>query len=1615
MTTNETILTPNYSPADKGDNPVVNVATGRLKYSFADVSVGQGNYTIAVNHVYNNKIHEAFSSFCAGAGTNWKLNAHQAIIKDGNTYKYMDASGEIHKFIYFDTNAEGQRYYQYKNAQILLIVPTNEQEQAYIVDGAGNKLYFRADGKLARSVSCYNNQIEKIFQYDENNLLTTIYDSRNLNNGYLRNKIQLEYTDGILNSITSYKGSKKLNRFIYTYENNHLVHVETQSFNKGNNPCMTKDVWRFKYIESNLLALLECESKTAMTFAYDTAGRIQKVDTGVLVENCLSLGAQDGSGNNSIFCGELHSRPIFANSFKSRASKSYQYTPFSEEDPTSVETIVTDEKGISIAHFMDRDYNITASFEKDGSNYKTLAFQGGKMVGITGTGQVINGSASKNNASKIFVPIGPTFDVARNKLETNFCHFEYSFWLKISTSYSRMHARLKYNFVTDKEYCYQDVPINEKAINAWQRVSIPVSMLRKDKSISTSGLFEFAIDLITNGNSCSETFEFNEIGFTPAPLTFLNLESTTASVPLPYNVIENVNIKTSFQNYSFNNKTNPDLFFTESDILATYTNKVVRSHSAYGKTYYDVICNNGSKRIANVYSLQFTDYLNDISSKQDSTVLYTKLISGGTKEPIKTKYTYTPEKLIIKNEATIEKGNDKYTPSAEKHMDYFGRLVYEKDEYGIYTTYSFDEYGNPNETKTYGSDGSLMATSTVTYDERKECVLSSADGNFYTNYTYDDFGNITQTNSSDNQNTFESTIESKTGIFRDRVIDVTQTSNGTATTNKVTYQDGRIRTVSDGTVKFGIQHDLVNNAVTYTQFTSPESHEEIKLRTDKISNGLMSLHESTYWTEDGTVSSTQRTTLDKYGQVVYFHENGHRKLQNEQQGVSASGFANKLYSSSDMYVGKTTYYNYNDDNNCTGWEEKDTENDEQQFAVRQVSDTITKYTFGEDEEYFASITYDATKLFKPRVTETTAYRKNLEENKELEEFKKQYSYNAYGLVNQTTSTIKIDSGLNTKPGITNYSYNKRGNTFDCCKLTFIAPYYSGDTSAPNNYENSCSYDNTGNLIKYADQYISYNVFGNELTSKTEYAYEYDKLGRLKKETNLITEAVKTYSYNSDGRYLVFANHLCSYDSRGRMVSCGNTSFAYDNYGNRTSKTKNGTITNYTFTRGDLLASVNNATYTYNAKGVREIKNVDGMTIKYYLDNNKILGEDHINENGKVKKEIRYFYDKDGVCGFRYNGNNYSYVKDILGNIIAIYTTLASTYHRIECRYKYDAYGNCQVLNRRDEEKTNDDFIGNINPFRWKGHYYDTESGLYYANGSYYDPEFGQYLDASPIEAVEQNAYVNRSLDRNNILCNNIFLLVACLCGIFTIDDLVPDPNYDSLDDKSWFSKLTYKISNWYKSIHWAAKIVIGIALIVLSLAIIYLTDGAASEAIIKLWVTIAVGTTIGVASWAIMTLLAGEALTWEGALNAFADSFLASAFTAFVNAGISGLKHAIRKSLLNHANYAQKSYSYNFSDKGKIIYSDIVGEEISNIDDLVSAIQNNKISAEQIPVEYIMKKGRPLILNTRTGNALTKAGIPRSKWHWVNKTSDIKAQERLLKQLARNNLTYRGFKNPILE
>ena len=43
--------------------------------------------------------------------------------------------------------------------------------------------------------------------------------------------------------------------------------------------------------------------------------------------------------------------------------------------------------------------------------------------------------------------------------------------------------------------------------------------------------------------------------------------------------------------------------------------------------------------------------------------------------------------------------------------------------------------------------------------------------------------------------------------------------------------------------------------------------------------------------------------------------------------------------------------------------------------------------------------------------------------------------------------------------------------------------------------------------------------------------------------------------------------------------------------------------------------------------------------------------------------------------------------------------------------------------------TSSTFIGNINPIRYRGYYYDTETGWYYLNSRYYDPQVRRFINA----------------------------------------------------------------------------------------------------------------------------------------------------------------------------------------------------------------------------------------------------------------------------------------------
>lgn len=80
------------------------------------------------------------------------------------------------------------------------------------------------------------------------------------------------------------------------------------------------------------------------------------------------------------------------------------------------------------------------------------------------------------------------------------------------------------------------------------------------------------------------------------------------------------------------------------------------------------------------------------------------------------------------------------------------------------------------------------------------------------------------------------------------------------------------------------------------------------------------------------------------------------------------------------------------------------------------------------------------------------------------------------------------------------------------------------------------------------------------------------------------------------------------------------------------------------------------------------------------------------------------------------------------------------------KYDYDAWGTTSI-----KQDTSSSSIGYLNPFRYKGYYYDSESGMYYCKTRYYVPLWGRWLNAdSPKNLILTNA----SILNNYGYCSN---------------------------------------------------------------------------------------------------------------------------------------------------------------------------------------------------------------------------------------------------------------------
>ncbi len=110
--------------------------------------------------------------------------------------------------------------------------------------------------------------------------------------------------------------------------------------------------------------------------------------------------------------------------------------------------------------------------------------------------------------------------------------------------------------------------------------------------------------------------------------------------------------------------------------------------------------------------------------------------------------------------------------------------------------------------------------------------------------------------------------------------------------------------------------------------------------------------------------------------------------------------------------------------------------------------------------------------------------------------------------------------------------------------------------------------------------------------------------------------------------------------------------------------------------------------------------------------------------------------------------------------------------------------------------------------------------------------------------------------------------------------------------------------------------------------------------------------------------------------------------------------------VIDDAHYAQRTFKSTFAVKE----GPLAGKTIDEVADM---LKTGKLKPSDLPIEYGVIDSRALILNTRSAQALTRAGIPRNQWLVHNITDDAEAMKRLWGQLDRNKLTTDGVREAI--
>ena len=370
------------------------------------------------------------------------------------------------------------------------------------------------------------------------------------------------------------------------------------------------------------------------------------------------------------------------------------------------------------------------------------------------------------------------------------------------------------------------------------------------------------------------------------------------------------------------------------------------------------------------------------------------------------------------------------------------------------------------------------------------------------------------------------------------------------------------------------------------------------------------------------------------------------------------------------------------------YEDVETEGSFNGKKITVGSDIYTLKSEGNKDSFYAGEAEDFAKTYEDD------YAGNLWKVNTANAVSTEYGYNE----DKNISTLK--NSLNGLVQTFGYGYDDEGNiTTETLNIV---------TS-----DEVCATVETSEAIHY--EYDEDNQLLSAETADTKWSYTYDGRGNITSKTEcsvtigenndkVYTEVVsKVYKYEDE----VWADKLTEYDDVG---------IEYDAVGNPTNYLGH----NLEWSFGRQLTKFDTNTYNYNEDGIRTSKTVNGATTTYYLDGTNII------EQNDGTNTLHFYYDSnDEVIGFTHNEADYFYVKNAMGDIVGI----ADDSGNLVVSYAYDAWGKVLSVTGSNIE------LGNINPFRYRSYYYDSDIEMYYLQSRYYDPEVCSFINSDDVNYI----------------------------------------------------------------------------------------------------------------------------------------------------------------------------------------------------------------------------------------------------------------------------------------